>query len=315
MSGLIVGGTAAAGALGGVAAGGGAAAGGLLGSLGGLGGVGSLLGGAGGLFGSVFGGGKGSWKKQMAAAHAFESQRIRMMAKDAKLAGIHPLAALGVAASYQNPMMAVPSGGFSNAGSKAGSAAQSLGQAMIDFGNAKKSKKLEAIAAENALRVADLEERRVRVQEANAATDRMLAEAQLNQMKLESARLAKGGRYGSPSGPALPSMVKYVNPKTGEEHLGTSREVTDLETRAGNWFDRSPFRKLPDIEEWERDARRVPGAVRDYSNARGRNETLRGDLVARIKGKFKLTNAQADRVVRLIDKGVRLERAIAMVKE
>jgi len=53
----------------------------------------------------------------------FERQRIQMLAKDARLAGIHPLAAMGAASGYQNPF-----GGASPSGTAIGDGMAALGQ-------------------------------------------------------------------------------------------------------------------------------------------------------------------------------------------
>lgn len=64
----------------------------------------SLIGLGGNLLGGLFG------RKQQKDALAFERQRIQMTVNDAKAAGIHPLAALGVSSSYQNPYGGNPIG-------------------------------------------------------------------------------------------------------------------------------------------------------------------------------------------------------------
>lgn len=43
-------------------------------------------------------------------AYRFEGQKIQMLARDARAAGIHPLAAMGAASGYQNPFGSSPAG-------------------------------------------------------------------------------------------------------------------------------------------------------------------------------------------------------------
>lgn len=97
-----------------------------------------------------------SSKKAQRKAEAFERQRIQMTVADAKKAGIHPLAALGAGTAYTNPYTSIPSGGMANA---IGEVGQSLGQAAVDYGQAKKDKAAVRFETQMALKKFDLDAR------------------------------------------------------------------------------------------------------------------------------------------------------------
>lgn len=132
--------------------------------------AGAVVGGLLGFGGSILGG--KSSKSAQKRAHAFEAQRIRMMAKDAKLAGIHPLAALGVASSYQNPVMGVPSSGYAQG---LGALGQGLSQAATDYAQGQKSARAEK--AEGDLLTYQKAESKARMAESLANADLAAARA------------------------------------------------------------------------------------------------------------------------------------------
>lgn len=89
-------------------------------------GIGAVLGGLGGMFGS--GGHDNSWK-----------QRLQFLVQDAKLAGIHPLAALGASANY--------SPDFSTSGSSVGDGLADLGRAARGIKSSFEARKAAGDAA------------------------------------------------------------------------------------------------------------------------------------------------------------------------
>lgn len=155
---------------------------------------------------SILGGimGSKSKKKQQAQAQAFEAQRIRMMANDAKLAGIHPLAALGVASSYQNPAMMVSSGGMANGLAQAG---RSIADGITDYGNVKRETAARLSQQQVTQRTLDREDRladasilKMTAESKEAIARANLAIATQNQIRTDAAaqlRNPPGGYSGT----------------------------------------------------------------------------------------------------------------------
>lgn len=223
--------------------------------------IGAGISAGGGILSGILG--NKSSKKQQRAAQAFEAQRIRMMANDAKLAGIHPLAALGVAANYQNPHMGIGDGGFANS---IGSAAQSIGSGLTDYAQAKKSEKMEAQAAALAERQFQQRERAMMIDAFRAETDRMLGSAQVKRIQVETANAMRQFEYQNVGAPRSPGVRKSdgtypgVDPsapvnnwrrvigKDGEEYIEVSPDAVDPEVDA--WHETKQF-----IRDQQRDAK------------------------------------------------------------
>ncbi len=99
------------------------------------------IGAAGSLLGGMFD--RNAQRSRDFKARRFEKQRIQMITKDALAAGIHPLAALGSAAGFQNPFAGAAPGGASMGGAIADAASQ-IGAGVAQAGKAKSN---EAILA------------------------------------------------------------------------------------------------------------------------------------------------------------------------
>lgn len=243
-------------------------------------------------------------KKQLKMAHAFEAQRIRMMANDAKLAGIHPLAALGVAANYQNPVSMVSSGGFGNA---VGTAGQHIGQALTDYAQGQKADAKANAAAALAEKQLQLEERRVAVMEANSVTDRLLADTQIKRAQVETANAARQFNYANEGRTTVaprPPLVEAYDPRTGRKYMTTPPDAPGIEERGANWWERVV---APNIENYE--------DLRSDFHRPARESRERRHMAGLLRERFGLTKTQALRAVLLIEKGRPLEAAIKEVQK
>lgn len=199
------------------------------------------------LLGGFLGGKKD--KKAQREAQAFEAQRIRMMSNDAKLAGIHPLAALGVAQSYQNPAMMIRSDGMANGVSQAGAAAAN---ALNDYGNTKRAaqerelqNKLMIAKQASEARVAESEVARNNAEAYESWRRGMAIGATDHQVRWNAAaelRNPPGGysNTGDPTqfraGTAGPTDVKMYDPYSGKEVMRTSMDTPDIDQVAMNWI-------------------------------------------------------------------------------
>lgn len=255
--------------------------------------AGSVIGGLLGFGGSLLG--SKSSKKQQQAAHHFEAQRIRMMSNDAKLAGIHPLAALGVASAYQNPYQAIPSGGMSQG---LGALGQGISQAAVDYGQGQQ----EAKKAANNDELFGLQKKLLQAQVLETTTQATVNEARRHQLQWETANAVKFGMSTSNDGsrtflrPAvdvsnsanapttagippsrvedLPATVRYVDPD-GATH-GPNPESADIEQYVP-WLIRKGYLKT--VEGMNK--------VADFINEKG------GSLPGWKKGKPIKTNEDA----------------------
>ena len=143
----------------------------------------------------------GLWQQKR--AQRFEGQKITMLAKDAKRAGIHPLAALG-AVNYQNPY----------------AGRDPIGAAASDIGKHAAAKEGESVLKENArkegeLLVAQTEEARSRTRLNNANSVR-----------------ASGGPtapalYDDNGRPIIHTQAQYILP-SGEKVVGVNPEAAEV---------------------------------------------------------------------------------------
>lgn len=199
----------------------------------------AAIGAGSGILGGILGGKKE--KKQQRAAQAFEAQRIRMMANDAKLAGIHPLAAMGVASSYQNPAMMVSSGGMANGVAQAG---RSIADGITDYANIKRESKEKLAQTAMVQRQLDRDDRvaaasiiKMNAEAKEAEARANLAVATQNQMRIDAAAQLRnppggysgtGGQYRGSTDPdkviteggekffVREPVQEYLQPKDGD---------------------------------------------------------------------------------------------------
>lgn len=160
-----------------------------------------------GLLGGIMG--KKSRKKEIAQAQAFEAQRIRMMVRDAKAAGIHPLAAMGVAANYQNPFQGLGPDPMTTGLQAAGEA---VGNGLINYAQ-RKDAKAEA-AARDKLATQQLQ---LNARVANSEIMRNVADAQKAQAEAQAVTREQFLRARALMGPR---QVRTDNSR-GDPKLGT----------------------------------------------------------------------------------------------
>lgn len=202
-----------------------------------------LIGGIGNIIGGIFG--RKSAKKERRRAEAFERQRIQMTAADAKAAGIHPLAALGAATTYQNPYMGAGLSQSAGVAEGVSSLFESFGDGLdAHFRTDEAARDREANAAARDAEFKLREREAINNERLTNANIRRM-EAEVKMMESEARRVTRENQMRAriQNGPktdttdpkkAVDVLVPIRDPVTGTTSLGTPSDAPDIEQMIAN---------------------------------------------------------------------------------